>query len=369
MTPSPAPRYTAPARLLHWSVAALVLAALVIACLMTDLPVSPRRLRLFSYHKWIGIGVLLLTLVRLGWRAGHRPPPLPATTGAMQRRLAGHAHRLLYLMCVLVPLLGWAYSCAAGFPVVWLGLLPLPDIAPVDEQLAAGLKTAHHLAAWTLVALAGMHLAAALQHQLVLRDGLLRRMLVLLAGAAGAMLFGALPLLAVPVPAAAQTLVPARSEIVFVSRQMGVPVEGRFRRFTGVIRLEPRQASGGQATLDIDLASVAIPGEETARELAKPGWFDSARVASARFESTQIRALGADRYEVAGRLTIKGISQPVTMPVAVARNGRDGTATGAFVIKRLAFRIGDGDWNDTSLVADDVQVRFRLQLEGMEETK
>lgn len=165
--------------------------------------------------------------------------------------------------------------------------------------------------------------------------------------------------------ASAQSVLAGQSEIVFVSRQMGVPVEGRFRKFAADIRLDPRDPSGGRANLDIDLASVAIPGEETAQELARPGWFDSARVPIAKFQSTAIRSLGPDRYEVSGRLTLKGITQPLVFPVAVTRGSGDPVATGAFAIRRLAFKIGDGDWNDTSLVADEVQVRFRFTLSGL----
>ncbi len=159
-----------------------------------------------------------------------------------------------------------------------------------------------------------------------------------------------------------QRLDAARSEIRFVSTQMGVPVEGRFRRFAARIDFDPRAPSGGHASIDIDLTSVAIPGEDTARELATPGWFDSARQPTARFVSTDIRGLGGERFEVRGRLTIKGIAHDVVVPVTYASTGAASTATGTFTLRRRAFRIGDGEWNDTSLVADEVQVRFRLAL-------
>jgi polyisoprenoid-binding protein YceI len=171
---------------------------------------------------------------------------------------------------------------------------------------------------------------------------------------------------AAPLPAAAQQrLLPAQSEIGFTSRQMGVPVAGRFRSFDADVAFDPRQPEAARIALRIDLASVALPSAETEAELAKPGWFDSRRFAQASFASSAVRALGGGRFEVAGKLALKGTSRDVVVPVTLAQAGGVTTASGGFVLHRLDFRIGDGDWSDTSLVADEVQVRFRLTLAGV----
>jgi len=166
-------------------------------------------------------------------------------------------------------------------------------------------------------------------------------------------------------PAWGQQVVPARSEIAFTSRQMGVPVDGRFRSFDAQVAFDPKQPEAARIGFTIDLASVALGVAETEAEIARPDWFDTKRFPQASFRSSAVRAAGAGRYEVAGTLTIKGSSQNVVVPVALAQDGAATTASGTFVIRRLDFRIGDGDWKDTSMVANDVQVRFRLALTGV----
>jgi cytochrome b561 len=172
-----ASKYTVTARAIHWATALLIVGALVLAWTIDDLPLSPRKLRLINYHKWAGLSVLWLLVLRAGWRMTHRPPDLPATMTALQQRLAGAAHLLLYLLLATVPMLGWALSSAKGFPVVYLGVVPLPDLLPKDKAAADLLHAVHETAAWTLVVLAAGHAAAALKHHFVDRDDVLRRML------------------------------------------------------------------------------------------------------------------------------------------------------------------------------------------------
>lgn len=167
---------------------------------------------------------------------------------------------------------------------------------------------------------------------------------------------------AVPTPAA--TLLPG-SEIVFISKQFGVPVEGRFRKFEAQIAFNPRLPAAGRVALGIDTASAAIGDPDTDRELTKPEWFGVAKFPQARFESSAIRALGGGRFEVAGQLLIKGIAREVTVPVTLTQSGTTSVATGSFTIRRLAFGIGGGEWSDPALVADEVQVKFKLSLSGL----
>lgn len=166
-------------------------------------------------------------------------------------------------------------------------------------------------------------------------------------------------------PACAQQLAAAGSEIAFTSKQMGVPVDGRFRKFDAQVAFDPKKPEAAKIAFTIDLASVSLGVAETEAEIAKPDWFDTKKFPQATFQSGAVKATGPGKYEVAGKLTIKGASQNVVVPVALAQNGAATTASGAFTIKRLDFRIGDGDWKDTSMVANDVQVRFKLALTGV----
>lgn len=172
-------RYTGAAIGLHWLMALMILGSLGMGWYMSDLPFSPTRLRYYNWHKWAGVTILSLAVVRLLWRLTHRPPALSdrirRTMPGWQHAASEWTHRLMYLLFFLVPLLGWAYSSAAGFPVVWFGVLPLPDFVPKDKALAEAIKPFHAIGAYTLLALVVLHVAAAFKHHFVDRDGLLAR--------------------------------------------------------------------------------------------------------------------------------------------------------------------------------------------------
>jgi polyisoprenoid-binding protein YceI len=165
--------------------------------------------------------------------------------------------------------------------------------------------------------------------------------------------------------AAAQTLVPAQSEIAFTTRQMGVPVDGQFRSYTAQVRFDPKNLAQASVAFTIELGSARIGTAETEAELAKPDWFNTKVFPQATFRSSSVKALGGNRFEVAGQLAIKGTTRDVVVPVTLTQAGATTTAQGQFTLKRLEFRIGDGDWKDTSMVANDVAVRFRLALTGV----
>ena len=169
-------RYTRTAISLHWLVALLVIATFALGWYMHDLKISPAKLQYYSWHKWMGITVLALALLRLVWRLTHQPPPLPASTPRWQALAASGAHWVLYGLIFAIPLSGWAYSSASGYPVVWLGVLPLPDWVPKDKALAAELKDLHEVLTQVLLVVVVAHVGAALKHHFIDRDGLLRRM-------------------------------------------------------------------------------------------------------------------------------------------------------------------------------------------------
>lgn len=164
---------------------------------------------------------------------------------------------------------------------------------------------------------------------------------------------------------AEQKLVPAQSEISFAVKQMGVPVEGRFKKFDAQVDFDPKKPEAGKIAFNIDTGSATVGSAESDVELPKATWFNVPKFPQATFQSGAIKALGGGKFEVAGKLSIKGSVRDVVVPVTLAQNGAATVATGTFAIKRLAFKIGDGDWADTSMVADDVQVKFKLALTGM----
>ena len=178
---SEARRYSTIAMVLHWLLGLTIFVMFGVGLYMADLPFSPLRLKLYNYHKWAGICFLLLTVLRLLWRFTHRPPALPAAIEqampTWQNRLYHATHGVLYALFFAVPLIGWAYSSAAGFTIVLFGVIPLPDLLTVDKEFAKQIRDLHEISAFALVGLALLHIVAALKHQFIDRDKLINRML------------------------------------------------------------------------------------------------------------------------------------------------------------------------------------------------
>ncbi len=173
-------RYTLPAVALHWVLGVAIVVAFFVGLFVHEMPFSPLKLKLMNWHKWAGVTILALSALRLLWRLTHRPPALPESITRQMptwQMSAYHGtHHLMYLLFFIVPLAGWAYSSAKGFPIVWFGVWPLPDLVDKNEALAHFFKEAHELSAFALMGLVGLHVAAALKHQFIDRDGLLNRM-------------------------------------------------------------------------------------------------------------------------------------------------------------------------------------------------
>ncbi|HEY2862141.1 MAG TPA: YceI family protein [Casimicrobiaceae bacterium] len=154
-----------------------------------------------------------------------------------------------------------------------------------------------------------------------------------------------------------------QSEIRFVSRQMGVNVEGGFRRWKANIVFLPGDLAHSKADFDIELASIDLASEEAESEVKRPSWFNTAKFPIARFVSSSIKDVGGGKYEVAGKLTLKGVSRDAVVPIALTKDASgNSVAAGSFTIKRLDYRIGDADWADPDTVGNDVIVRFRMVL-------
>jgi polyisoprenoid-binding protein YceI len=151
-----------------------------------------------------------------------------------------------------------------------------------------------------------------------------------------------------------------QSTLSFVSRQMGVPVEGRFTRFGAQIRFDPAAPTTARATLELDLTSADAGSAEANEELASKAWFDTKAFPNATFVSESVKSLGDNRYEVRGAMTIKGRTREVIAPLTFTPQGADGVFEGGFVLRRADFAIGEGIWADFGTVANEVQIRFRF---------
>lgn len=171
------PRYTSIAIGLHWLIALMILGSFGVGLYMTDLTLSPFKLRLYSWHKWAGVTIFTLVLVRCVWRLTHAAPPLPEHMPRWQRIAAEASHYLLYALMIAIPLSGWLMSSAKGFQTVYFGVVPLPDLLAKNTDLGDTLALVHKTLNFTMMAIVILHAAAALKHHLIDKDDILRRML------------------------------------------------------------------------------------------------------------------------------------------------------------------------------------------------
>lgn len=171
------PTYGWGAVTLHWAVATLVACSFPLGLYMVGLSLSPLKLKLYSYHKWIGVTVFFLMLARIAWRTLRPPPPLPASMALWERSVAGAVHVLLYLLLIATPISGWLFSSAEGFKTVYFGVIPLPDLLGKDKMLAEFLRFIHAMLTYTLGGLILLHAGAAFKHHFVDRDNVLARMI------------------------------------------------------------------------------------------------------------------------------------------------------------------------------------------------
>lgn len=162
---------------LHWLVALAVLGLLLVGWLMVDMPNSPDKIKVYKLHKSIGLSVLALMVVRIGWRAYARRRPTPVPMPGWQRALAASIQGLLYLCLLLMPLSGWLFNSAAGFPLKWFELFKVPALTGSDAGLKALANGVHEYTAVLLAMLVGLHVAGALKHHWIDRDNVLRAML------------------------------------------------------------------------------------------------------------------------------------------------------------------------------------------------
>lgn len=175
--------------------------------------------------------------------------------------------------------------------------------------------------------------------------------------------FSMIPLLGLlALPALAQPVDLGKSQLAFTMKQMGVPVSGSFKKFAANVDFNPAQPEAGKADLSIDIRSISLPTADANSEAAKKDWFNTAQFPQARFVSSSIKPLGNNRFQVSGKLTLKGTTRELSAPFLATAQGKLLTIDGTLPISRLAFKIGEGSWTDTSTVADNVDLKFRLVL-------
>jgi cytochrome b561 len=175
--PTKATRYGAVAQALHWIIAALIVTQFILAWTAEDLPLGIHKLILFARHKSVGMTVLMLAVLRLGWRLTHPAPPLPAGMTPIERRAAQATHAAFYFLLFAMPLTGWLMSSAKNYSVSWFGLFTWPNLIGRNEAAFSWLRSTHGILSWSLFGIALLHILAALKHHFWNKDSVLLRML------------------------------------------------------------------------------------------------------------------------------------------------------------------------------------------------
>ena len=385
-------RWGAVSKLLHWVIVALVITQFVLANLAMDLPFGMAKLGMLARHKSVGITILALALLRLLWRSLQPAPTLPAAMPRAQRWLAQGTHRLLYLLLCAMPLSGWMMSSAKNYPVSWFGLLQLPDLVAPGEAVYSALHGANELMAGLLALTALLHLLGALKHHFFDRDDVLRRMLPFVRGLA--------PLLAVlgvavvaaasagPVvaatsarasmPAAAgrdatgvrYVLDPTRSTLEFRFRQAGATATGRFTRYRVTLEWPGTVTSPGNAKLEVEIDTASLDTADADRDgtLRGADLFAVERFPQARFTARELVPTAPSGILMArGLLQIRDRSRALAVPLNVRFATESGRRVaylrGEAPLKRLEFGVGQGEWQSTQWVDDEVVVHWDLRLQ------
>ncbi len=423
---APKSRYSTVAIMLHWVIAAALLFQIVLGGAMEG-PRDATRFSIFQLHKSIGITILLLTLVRIGWRIANPPPPLSANLKLWERRLAHVTHRGFYALLLALPLSGWLIvsTSKVAVPTRLFGLISWPHV-PVPSGLRSAVhqisEISHELLVWGTFGLVALHVAGALKHHFLDNDAELDRMIpgvragrwleprLIAIGAAAISLFAlanAYPWFAknaAPVAApvvrveALKSLPIAKAEdepsenvtmpiveaslptevvkvdtksdqwvvqkpassIGFATKWSGTSVNGGFSNWRADIKFDPAAITKSSVSVSINMASVTATDSQVQSALSGSDWFDAASHTQATFTAKSFSAQGSNRFVAKGTLTLRGVSQPLSLPFTLKIDGDQATMRGSAKIDRLAFGVGLGDWKATTDVPADVSVSIKI---------
>ncbi len=412
-------RYNTGAVVLHWLIALALAFQLALGFAM---PHDERGFALFQLHKSVGITILLLSLARLAWRLTHRPPP--ATEGGFNGFLAKAVHVLLYVFMIGQPLTGWAMvsTDATRIPTLLFGTLPWPHL-PLPAAINEAMEQSHAILAWTGLALIVLHVAGALRHQFLVKDGLLRRigpggsawaagLLALLAVlvyfgtgmkvSSDVMASGGYPAGHAPeqasedasavaeptsVPEPTETPTETPTEVAEATpaaeAEPGPPpvwaiqpggrlgfsvgngesaIRGAFSDWGGTIRFDPAHPQTAAIRIDVKLASASI-GEPTQDQMLQGGdFFGTSANPTATWRSTSVRATGPNRYSAQGTLSLKGVSRPQALIFTLSGNGLTRHVEGSASIDRAAFGVGSGE--AAAGLGGSVSLTFAFEARG-----
>ncbi len=397
------------AKALHWSTALIILGLLSLGFYMDGLAFSPFKLALYGWHKSFGILVLMLLALRVIWRFTNAHLLALPSHQAWERVLAKLIHILLYAAMIGMPLSGWIMSSAAEFPVPFFGLFDLPALTGKDEALFKLMKEVHEVSAFVIIGIVGLHVAGALKHHFIDGDETLQRMTSRLVGFWRGGLLAVVVGLLLTAPLTfiyldyvklnkKETSINSRiggenvldreagftgvqevvrsehewlindeqSTIAFEVIQHGQVFSGEFEVFTGTIMFDVDDLASSYADITIDIASIKTGSDDRDEQARSDEWFDALAFPQARFTTQNFRHIEANRYEVDADLTIRGMTLPIILPFTLdisktADGAHIAKMKGNLMLERLAWRVGQGQWESTEYIGNQVILTITLQ--------
>lgn len=392
-------------RILHWAVAGLIVVQFVLARLAEQAEhadLSLRELALLANHKSVGITILVLVVVRLAWRVKKPVPALPTGMPRWQTVASHISHWSLYGLLLAMPVTGWLMSSASAYSVSWFNLFVLPDFVGPDPELKEVFEEIHETMAKVLFALALLHIAAAVKHAIVDKDGVLSRMVsgislalfaaiiatgVIILGSAGKAQPGnesaangsptasgpeSTPLKAAGEGASNLPLWDInyeKSTIRFIGDQAGAEFEGEWKGWQAEIRFSEDQLQHSAFDVTVDTREVSTGDADRDSTLADADWFDSENHPYAYYRAGNFSTKQGG-YVARGQLIIKGLTSPVALDFTVQENGNQRILEssgeprlliGQALLDRLALGVGTGEWEDTTWVGQEVTVKVRVE--------
>jgi cytochrome b561/polyisoprenoid-binding protein YceI len=365
--------YTAVAKSLHWLIALVIFVQFPLAWVMDDFT-GIQKFQAYNFHKSLGITVLALMVLRLAWRVLHKAPTLPASMPAYERGAAKLGHFALYLAIFLMALSGWAMISASDKPSVLFQytrfpLLPWISGLPVEDKKAYAriFEDVHGVLANVLLVLIGGHIAAALRHAIILKDGTFSRMLPRFGGTSSTprvsllLLCGAsLSLMASSRGWASEWSVdPQKSSITFEANGSGYTAKGSFNQYKAEIEFDPDLPAQTSVKVLLNMASAATGTSDVDAALKDAEYFNPKQFPTAQFVASGAEPAGDGKYLLNGRLTLKGITKPISLPFSIDIKAGSATVTGETKINRLDFGVGP---ESVAGLAIDKDVKLTINL-------
>lgn len=369
--------YTAIAKSLHWLIALFIFILFPLGWTMDSFS-GLQKFQLYNLHKSLGITVLALMVVRLFWRFVTPAPSLPESMPAIERRAAHLGHFGLYILLFLMPLTGWAMISASDKPSVLYQFTPFPRIPlladlPPDQKKSYehAFEAIHEFTGYVLLSFIGVHIAAALRHAYVLRDGILSRMLPRFrkkSHTAAAMLLalfaaGGLTLAWMhPAAAAEWGINPQTSKVGFEATGGGYTTRGTFAQYKTDIQFDPDAPEQASVRVLLNMKSVTTGTGDVDSTLQSADYFNTAQFPTAQFVAKGAKPIGDGKYVLEGQLTLKGVTKPVTLPFTIDIDAGNATVNAEAKINRMDFGIGP---ESVAGLAVDKDVKLTLNLKAL----